>query len=64
MQRGVFGNNASWIVDAILEQKQNIIDSGVDFHVVLFSGGDRELGYAYERLLPLVAETGGTERKA
>jgi hypothetical protein len=61
----VFGNKPSWIVDAIAEQKQNIIDSGVDFHVVLFSGGDRELGErSFDRLASLVAETGGTIKKA
>ena len=65
MGGGVFGNKPSWIVDAIAELKDEIIASGVDFHVVLFSGGDRELGErAYDRLEALVRETGGVIKRA
>ena len=59
MGGGVFGNKASWITDAIVELKDEIVASGVDFRLVLFSG-ERELNeIQFERLERLAQATGG-----
>ncbi len=60
MGGGVFGNKPAWIADAIVDVRDAIVESGVDFKLVLFSGGERELGEsAFARLSRLAKETGG-----
>ncbi len=65
MGGGVFGNKPAWICDAIVGLREQMVESGVDFKLVLFSGGERELGRtAYDRLSELARETGGTVKFA
>ncbi len=60
MGGGVFGNKPAWIADAIIGLREVIVESGVDFKLVLFSGGERELGEtAFTRLSKFAKETGG-----
>ena len=61
MGGGVFHNKPSWIVDAIMASKKELLESGCDFYLVLFNGGYHELGErSYSRLKKLVKTTGGT----
>jgi hypothetical protein len=65
MGGGVFGNKPSWIADAIIGLREQIVQSGVDFKLVLFSGGERELGgTAFGRLSDFVRDTGGAIKYA
>jgi hypothetical protein len=65
MGGGVFGNKPSWIADAIIGLREQIVESGVDFRLVLFSGGERELGgTAFGRLSDFARETGGAIKYA
>lgn len=60
MGGGVFHNHPAWIADAILAQRDAIVASGVDFRLILFNSGERELGNAaFSRLASLVGTTGG-----
>jgi hypothetical protein len=60
MGGGVFGNKPNWIVDAILLQKKEIIESGVDFYLVLFNGENELNQQSFGRIEQFAKSTGGT----